>query len=694
MSSYTFNAYVDDKDVIIIEYDRNNPTFFLNDKLLKVNFIKKINNISIYEAKVELDFKIEYYIRDNYFLSKPLVYRNFIKKDSFDQLFYYDKNDLGANYSKEKTIFKLWAPISTQCYLKYYLNEVEFIEKMDKNEKGVFSCIINKDLDGAFFCYLIKTNGTYYEITDPYAYSCNANNTLSAVIDISKTNINLNQDKLKKFEFYNEAIIYEINIRDFTIADFYKDNKYSFKGLSIEGLKNEYSEPLGIDYLKKLGITHLQIMPIIDFATVDENNKFNYYNWGYDPVCFNILDGSYATNSDNPYCRIKEFKTMISVLHKNNIRVNIDVVFNHLYNKDDNIFNKIVPNYFFLTDQEGNYSNGSYCGNDIDTTRKMVQKHLLDMVERYINFYGIDGLRLDLMGILDYNFVNKIYDIGHKYKSDFMLYGEGWDMPSMLNKEKRASFRNIENLQKVAFFNDFFRDVLKGRSFENNLYEQGYLNGNSYLIELAMKALKGSIDEGCYFNNTSNSINYVECHDNATIYDKFKKSNFDYTEQERNKLQILNIAAVIFSLGIPFLHSGMELNRTKKDVLNSYNSGDDINHFPWENLHKLWKNVEIVSNFIETRKKYNVFKLTNKEFINQHFKYEKIGNDILKITYHNLQSIDNIQELVLIFNNQRNKFDYCFNSEYFLICNDEGKCNKIINEYTILPLSFSLFIKK
>lgn len=689
-----FLAYVDQMDTIEIETNIAMEHCYLNGQYLPMQFFKKNGDIYFYQAHVLLDFAQEYTLRDIHFHTTPLQYRYVVKTKEFDDLFYYDENDLGPTYHKEATSFKLWAPIANEVYLQYYQNNKIVTVTMQRGEKGVYHCQVFQDLEGVAYHYLCKRNGAYVKVNDPYAYTGTANFKESVIVDLEKLKRNMYDQELPPFYHYNEAILYEINVRDFTSSTYFQNVKQTFAALTITNLKNEQQQPIGIDYLQYLGVSHVQLMPVFDFATVDEENKQENYNWGYDPVSFSVLEGSYSTNPQNGKQRLKEFLDMVAAFHHKGIRVNLDIVWNHVYHKESFLWNQILPHYFFLIDKIGTYSNGSFCGNDIDTNQKMVQKYLLDMAKRCISLFHIDGFRLDLMGIFHYQFVNLLYDECKKLKADFMIYGEGWNMPSILPESQRATLNNRHLCPNIAFFNDYFRDVMKGKAFHDTLSEKGYLNGNSYFIELAAIALKGSVDKNCYFQDACQSINYLECHDNMTLFDKYKVSNANLTEKQINCLQMTSIAAILFSLGVPFLHSGMELKRSKHGVFNSYNSGDEINHFPWENLSTCFYNVQALKEMIEIRKHFKTFLLHTEKDIQQHFRQEKIGNDILKITFFDLYSIDKIEEIVCIFNNTMQETNYQFSDIYQLICTQNGKTSQYLKEYRIPEFSFSMFIKK
>lgn len=695
--SIYFQAYQDEINQILIDYQGICDSFYVNDILYPAILIQKNEHYSTYQIQIELDFESIYILKDKHFNQTILKRRYIVKSKEFDDYFYYPHSDLGCQYTPMYTTFKVWAPLSTQGYLHYKYNDQIFIEPLIKKKKGIFEVTIHKNLENALYHYLLKTNGEWVEVNDPYSYSCNENSQESAVIQLEKINCPLYEENLTPLTSQTQAIIYEVNVRDFSSnGDFKDDFKGYYQAFCLENKKSPQNHPIGIDYLSFLGITHVQFMPILDFVTVDEMHPINQYNWGYDPAAYNWFEGSYSSNPKDPYQRLLEVKKIIQTLHQRNIRVVFDLVFNHFYFTKENVLNKLVPNYFFKMNKEGMYSNGSFCGNDYDSTLKMARKYLVDMCIRYVSEYKVDGFRMDLMGILDIETIKEIYTTCKKINSSFILYGEGWNMPSFLNESKRASLNNANQLFPVAFFNDYFRDIVKGKNSDRELSERGYINGNTGFVYEMMKAMKGSIDDYCYFMDACQSINYIECHDNATLHDKFLISNEFEDETIRNNLLLLSLASVIFSLGIPFLHIGCEFHRSKKGKTNTYNESDAINSIKWNQIDDYFENCLALKGFIRLRKKYNVFQLHKKEEIQQHFHYQVLEHNILKIYYQDLKNIDGIEELVMFFNPSNQTHHYDFNHYFKYVCSEHGPIRNDVycSNIRINPYSFAMYIKE
>ena len=342
--------------------------------------------------------------------------------------------------------------------------------------------------------------------------------------------------------------------------------------LTLDGHK------IGFDYLVDLGATHVQLLPVNDFVTVDEENKFLFYNWGYDPAQYFVLDGSYGVTPNQPIERMNNFKQLVNQFHQHGMRVNLDVVFNHVYDTETSVFDQTVPYYYFRYTENRKLSNGTYCGNDLASEQKMLRRYFVDVLKFYVETYDVDGFRFDLMGILDIETLQEISRVLREIKPDIMLYGEGWNMPTALPDEQKGSMLNGAKIPDYAFFNDFFRDVVKGKSDEEHSHQQGFLTGDFSNIEGMKEAILGI---NHYSNiTTTQSINYVECHDNYTLWDKIKFSCKDSKVVRLLKHRLV-LAAVIFSRGIPFIQIGQEFCRSKNGICNSYRSPDAINQVDW-----------------------------------------------------------------------------------------------------------------
>ena len=521
--------------------------------------------------------------------SKGLDYRTYVTSREFDELYTPFDKEFGAKYSKDETTFTLWSPMSEKVYLKLEKSENNFVLlPMAKGKKGVFKLSVKGDLFNKKYTYMIHQNEVTKEIRDPYGYGMSLNSRYSAVIDLSALNIIEKVKPLTKFESANEAVIYELDIRDFTELD--KNNEQSGTYL---GLINK------IDYLKKLGVTHVQILPVHDFFGVDDTIRDNY-NWGYNPISYFSLEGSYSNYPEDPLARLLEFKTMVEELHKNDIRVVMDVVYNHIYEYQNSDFHKNVPNYYFRRLGK-KISEGSGCGNDIASERTMVRKHILDSIKYAMETFDVDGFRFDLLGLIDLKTSQEIVKLAKEIKSDVILYGEGWDMMTGIPKDMKTCSDNSHQIPEMGFFNDQFRDVIKGSTF--NRYEKGFIF-NTYYKEDLNNVLCGCMIKNRY-DNIAQSINYVECHDNQTIYDKI--SYFDDNEEINLKRVKFANAITLLSLGVPFIHMGQEIGMSKCMLDNTYNI-PKVNNMDWKLVEERDEMVRYLSDLIKLRKQLKLYK--------------------------------------------------------------------------------------
>lgn len=550
-----------------------------------------LNGLCLFECRPSTPIELgkNYIIQCRDFGSASLNVNDATSFPDFDKDYYYDGDDLGFSYTKEATTFKVWAPLASKVslFIRKTKDDTFITYKMKREDKGVYSITLVGDYEGYFYRYQITNSGLSFITTDPYGKASSANGKDSAVIDFSKTKIDLNESTLPIYKRYIETIIYELNVRDFTIDDSTTIvNKGKFLGLAEEGKETLKQNPAGLDYLKEIGITHVQLMPIYDFKTVDELNPDKTYNRGYDPQQYFVPEGSYSTNPNDPYSRIIELKTMISTLHKANIKVNMDVVFNHVYNYEFSVFEKVVPNYYFRKNKNGTLCNGSGCGNDLATERPMVRKLIIDCLTYWMKEYGIDGYRFDLMGLIDIDTMNKIVKVCKSIKEDAMIYGEGWDMNTNLPQDKKTSILNSFKNKDIAYFNDTFRDITRGNNDLNYSYG-GYLLGDISYREGFKYAYMGSSVNYLYaprFSNANQSINYVECHDNCTLYDKISKTlKTDDSKRILAIIKSINLI-ILYANGVPFIHSGQEIGLSKKMKDNTYNLGDEFNKFNYRVL--------------------------------------------------------------------------------------------------------------
>lgn len=611
----TFQAFLDELQLITAEidlhyYDGISKHFKVIDEdnnyydvIIKSE--EKLESKRVYKLLVDgLTIGQNYYIVDEHFLKVPLIYRYVVRTDLFDELFYYSAGDLGVTYTETTSTFKVWTPVASRVILDM---EGE-LHEMAREDKGVFSVHVEGDLAGKSYVYLLNISGEWRQSTDPYALSSTPNHSKSVVLDTRKLDIPLNKDRLEPLMQKTDAIIYELHVRDFSSKQSSGIKAQGkFLGLIEEGTVNDCGDSTGLDYLISLGFTHLQLLPIYDFGSVDELNPKAMYNWGYDPMQYNVPEGSYASNVLDPYSRVIDLKKMIGKIHSQGIRVIMDVVYNHMFDRFTSAFEKLVPHYYFRIGQDGMISNGSFCGNDFDSTRLMARKYILDSVNLWMNEYGIDGFRFDLMGILDIETMNQIAELVESNDPNAMVYGEGWNMPTLLDDSEKATMMNQSKMPKIGHFNDLFRDSVKGGSMEDEAHLKGIALGQIKLFGQIPNLLLGSPieDKEVFFDAPWKSVNYVECHDNQSVFDKMVHCEVE----DKEARQKLMIAMTMFSLGIPFIHAGQEFCRTKQGDHNSYMSSDAINGLDWHRMSEYKDVVQFTKDAIKLRKETPEFRV-------------------------------------------------------------------------------------
>lgn len=600
----------------------------------------------VYTLNASFELGSVYRVVDAYGLSCYLDFSTLALTKEFDELYYYDKDDLGATYSPSQTTFKVWSPLSTGVILSTVFHGEEVLYPMKREEKGVYSLTLKGNYEGMHYKYMIKSCERYVLSNDPYAYSSSSNRRTSIVVDLEK--LKMEKQELPPLKSKTDMIIYETSVRDFSMHKAGKmKNRGKFLAFCEENTKTDTGKTTGLDYLEEIGITHLQLMPINDFATVDEAHPEILYNWGYDPAQYNVSEGSYVTMPDNGYARVKEVQQMVEAIHKRGIRVVLDVVYNHMHDINSNALEKTCPHYFFRRDHEGRLSNGSWCGNDLNTKAKMCRKYILDMCKRWQVLYGIDGYRFDLMGIIDIETMKLIEKQGRHIDPSFVVYGEGWNMSTALSEEERTTIYNNRQVPRIGFFNDYFRDTCRGT---NQMESKGYFSGDTYKTNEAIVAMC----DYHKFDNIEQSINYVECHDNATTYDKLKISNYDEEKDILKRRSQLMIAAVMLSQGVPFIHSGQEFYRTKRGQTNTYNAGDSINALDWSLRDRRGEAVEYFKMLVSLRKKNPCFRYNHFDKIRECVSLENVNYRAIK--YHLKQDGGEYREFIIYYNSSNEDF--------------------------------------
>ncbi|MBN2541094.1 MAG: type I pullulanase [Bacilli bacterium] len=636
-----FYCYLDDFDlltiIIPIKNYQDKDRYFLigNDEIIKLEIIQKINLgveiklVAHFDAYIDL-VKL-YFVENQKHEMSELHTGKIVRTELFDNIYQYKKNDLGFTYTKENTKFKIWTPVAK--YVKIELlspNNETFIYNLTYKNSGVWRILIDGDLEHYRYRYIVYVNGQERVVNDPYAIASNANGEYSYVVD--KDRFTCMKHRSHFSGNIADAVIYEMSVRDFTIDPTMNfEHKGKFLGVAEQNIKTKSGLTAGIDYLKELGITHVQLMPIFDFDGIDETKDEPQYNWGYNPQQFFVPEGWYSTNPDDPYSRINELKQMIDALHENGISVVMDVVFNHVYDADNFPYEKLVPGYPYHVDREGICTNISGCHNDVASHRKMMRKLIIDNVMYWVNEYRIDGFRFDLMGLIDYETMNELRQELHDISEHIIVYGEGWNMYSSNITDRMAHMSNKKVIHTIGFFNDTFRETIKGATF--HVDRPGYATGSPDKIDIVKQMVLGSAYNRYMFKYTTQSINYVECHDNMTFFDKAMHITED--EEIVKKQEMLATALVLLSQGVPFLHSGQEFFRTKHDDENSYISPDTINLIDWQRREHYKKEVEFIEALIRFRKGHECFKLKSTSEMEQGIEVIEMNSGSLMVHYNN-----------------------------------------------------------
>lgn len=548
----------------------------------------------------------------------PVYPRAVVRTPWFDRNYSASNTTLGADYEASATTFSVWAPTATS--VKLYLDHHIFM--LYREKRGIWKRKIDGDWHGIAYDYEVIVNGEKTRVNDPYAKAMLANSARSVIIDLTKTDpLQYREHERPRIQNLQDAIIYELHIRDATIQEESGvGNKGKFLGLTETATTNAFGLSTGLSYIKELGCTHVQLLPVNDFARVDESNPEGDYNWGYDPLYFQVPEGSYSTAPNDPEARIRECKQMIQAFHQEGLSVILDVVYNHVFIMEASPFEKLVPGYYFRYHDDGEISNGTGVGNDFATEREMARKFIVDTIDFWLQEYKVDGFRFDLMGAIDIETMHNIHEHCDKEATPIMLLGEGWELQTALASEKKATSLNSHQLTGVRFFNDSFRDSLKGNLF--NTQDIGYVNGQGRFIERMAHLVSGSALEEFgenFVSGVDQTVNYVECHDNHTLWDRLLLTNDQDSESDRKKMHQLASGITLLSQGVPFIHAGQEWFRSKQGDENSYISSDQINQLNWNQRGLEVENIAFIKKLIALRKAYNVFRLPSKQEIRKRF---------------------------------------------------------------------------
>ena len=591
------------------------------------------------------------------------------QKTEFDKYPVYTGTDLGLTYTPAQSQFRVWAPTAMEVRLLIYSDHENpnFIEifPMKKDKQGTWIFTWKGDHKGKLYAFSIFKDMKWLDIVpDPYAKAVAVNGRRAVITDLVETNPeDWYLDKSPAFTDKTSAVIYELHVRDASIAASSGiREKGKFAGLTETGTKNAQGYSTGLDHLKELGVTHIHLLPVYDYNSLDEKLQSPGYNWGYDPLNYNVPEGTYSTNAYDPATRIREFKQLVRTFHKNGLRVVMDVVYNHTALTENSTFSQLVPGYYYRQTQDGKFSNASACGNETASERPMMRKFILESLKYWVNEYHVDGFRVDLMGIHDIKTMNLISAELHKIKPGILLYGEGWTAGSSpLPDSLRALKANAAKLDRIAVFSDDIRDGIKGHVFEHSA--KGFISGKKGLEE----SIKFGIVASCKHPQVNYSkvnyskkpwaaqpwqtITYCECHDNHVLWDKLAISAGEVTEAERKEMYRLALSIVLSSQGISFLHAGTEFIRTKKGVENSFSSSDSINAIDWNLKTTNYDMFGYVKDLVKMRKEHPAFRMKNAASIATYIRFlDKLPGGVVAYTIDGAKTGDKWKKILVCFN--------------------------------------------
>ena len=577
-------------------------------------------------------------------------------------------------YAAEKSSFMLWSPNADSVILRIYAEgeggEPLKTLKMKRQPEGLWKAVVKEDLNGRFYTFSIQEDGKWRaECPGIFAKAVGINGHRAAIIDMKQTNpAGWENDKSPEMKSVADAIIYEMHWRDFTA-----DPSSGLKNLGKYLSMTEDAGIAGINHLKELGVTHVHIMPSYDYASVDETTlEQHQYNWGYDPLNYNVPDGSYSTNPYDPAIRINEFKQMVMACHKAGIRVIMDVVYNHVMDAATSNFELTAPGYFFRKKADGSLANGSGCGNETASDHPMMQNYMVQSIQYWMREYHIDGFRFDLMGIHDIETMNEIRDAAVAIDPMVLLYGEGWAAEAPAYPEEKLAMKaNMSHIPGVAAFSDELRDALRGPFWSD---EKGaFLIGEAGHEENIKFGILGAIDG--WAKEPTQMIAYVSCHDDMCLVDRLHATAPNATEAEVIALDKLAQTAVFTSQGIPFIFNGEEVLRDKKGVHNSYKSPDSVNAIDWNHKTTYRDVLDYYCGLIAMRKAHPAFRQGSADLVRKNVEFLVAKDCVVAYKISGKDVDDAWKNVIVILNSNKKPVSVDIpQNNYTVVCSG-GKIN-------------------
>ena len=546
-------------------------------------------------------------------------------------------------YGPKQTTFCFWSNVAEQMEVLLYedadTSDFETVS-LKKGANDFWTAAVKGNLAGKYYTVRSFQNGEWApEAPGIFAKAVSINGQRAAILDLAKTNPEgWEADVRPAMPDMTDIVVYETHVRDYTMDNPAIEHKGKVLGMA---------EQPAIDHLKELGITHLQILPMFDYGSIDETTlEKNRYNWGYDPVNYNVPEGGYSSDPADPAARIREAKTMIQAMHANGIRVVMDVVYNHTYDVMGCALGRVVPKYFYRLNADGSYANGSGCGNETASDHEMMRRFMVESVCYWAREYHIDGFRFDLMGIHDQETMNAIRAALDQIDPTILTYGEGWAaMAPAYPYEELAMKAWTYKMPRVGAFSDDIRNALIGSPFD---HERGFASGNGACKEALMNGLVACPE---WSGEPMQHVSYITCHDNYCLRDRIEVSATEETEATKLRMNILAQTAVLVSQGMSFIYGGEELFRTKMGIDNSYQSPDSINIIPWENKVAYADLFNYYQQMIAIRHAHKGFRLGNAEAVKDHVELVPTDNEHLIIyRIKDLEGIDSAKSLIVLLN--------------------------------------------
>lgn len=656
-------VYEDDEPMVMVDLDRDGFNY-------SITLVSEVDLTKNYHMTVDFN-------DGRGALRYDIGFRGIYDSDTFNDAYFYD-GELGAIYENDKTTFKLWAPVSSEVKLNLYnvghpatITSFDGVAgedtpfetyTMESLDRGVWSVEVEGDLHGVYYTYTVTNGNQTHEVVDPYTRSTGVNGLRGMVVDFERLNPeHWRYDRPDTMRSATDAIIYEAHIRDYTSHETWNGTEewrgkylgFGEPGTTYQGL------PTGFDHIRDLGVTHVQLLPVHDIGmAIDEtriededyrDKQDTIFNWGYMTLHFNTLEGSYATDPFDGQVRINEFKKMVQNFHDANIRIILDVVYNHTATSDDSNFQKIVPGYYFRFDEEGNFSNGSGTGNETASEHAMMRKFMVDSVKFWAEEYNVSGYRFDLMRLHDVKTMQEIEAALREIDETILVYGEPWDAgEAELDPAEAADKTNLDRMPNIGVFNDNIRDGIRGGVFLAS--EAGWIQGENNRVGDVRAGIVGMINHPDttyhWAEQPRQSISYVSAHDNNTLHDKLVLSTEDVTFDDIKAMQKLANAIVLTAQGIPFIHGGAELMRTKPCVViegepqgecdpdnrfdhNSYRSPDATNQIDWNWKVDHYDVFEYYQGLINLRRHTDVFSMDDADMVRDNLYFLSTGSNFI-----------------------------------------------------------------